>query len=121
MDICSNIKLENDIYIYLILKNGRLDYKLEYPNCKYNCIIWCEKCENINNNFNIYEKKEKGFVIYNSFNYEKIKINQIEKDRSLNPGCYLFVYNKTKLFVEFIENKISYYIEDNGITEINLG
>jgi len=98
MEITSKVCLEYKMFICFQLKNGKLEYELEYDE-KYE-----EEDEEPYDKFNVYE----------ILNKDKIKIHQtsITRNKSLKEGHYLFVFNKTKLFVNFINNKISYEIEE---------
>lgn len=59
-----------------------------------------------------YEIKDTGTNKYQNIYYKKVRHNPIERNKPLKDGFYLFVFNKTKLFVEFTNNKISYELED---------
>lgn len=113
MDIISKIYLENGVFICLNLKDGKLYYELEYNEEKYYGEPY--------GNFNVYEKNDSGMKKYKNINYKNVRHNPIEKNKSLKEGYYLFVFNRTKIFIELNNNKISYELEDIGIeTEIDL-
>jgi hypothetical protein len=113
MDITSKIYLETNVFICLNLQNNKLYYELEYNEEKYD--------EEAYNKFNVYEKNDTGINKYHDIYYKKIIHSPITKNKLLKEGFYLFVFNKTKLFIEFINNKISYELEDIGIeTETDL-
>ena len=109
MDINTKINLENNIYICLNLKDNKLDYNLEYDKTNYE-----DPC----NKFNVYKKDDNGLFKYNNIFYERIKYKYFQKNIPLNEGSYLFIFNKTKLFIEFVNNKISYEMEDINIEEL---
>ena len=110
MKILSSISLENNIYIMLSLDNSKLEYILEYEDDKEDYPSY--------DNFNVYVKNDNGTIKYKDIHYKKITNNSILKNKKLTEGFYLFIFNKTKLFVEFINNKITYEIEDIGIENI---
>lgn len=109
MDISSKICVENNIAILFELKNGLLYYDL--------------KCEGDYDVISIYKMfiaykqidTNNGLFNYNNVSYNKIKHNAIEKNKKLKEGNYLFIFNRTKIFVTFTGNKISYELEDVGI------
>lgn len=107
------IELENDIYLILILKDNKLEYELEYPRC--NDLILCDRIQTIYKTLKIYQKmeteNEKYIDITDNKHYAHDKYNNtlICNSRPLLSGIYLFVFNKNRFFVEFIENKITYY------------
>jgi hypothetical protein len=114
MDIVSKIKLENNIVICLNIKDDKLQYELEYDESIYD--------EEPYDKFNVYRKKyDETQIRYKNVYYEKVKHSPILKNTPLKEGFYLFIFNKTKLFIEFLNNKISYEMEDIGVeTEIDL-
>ena len=113
MDITSKIYLEIGVFVCLNLKDGKLHYELEYNEEKYDGEPY--------DKFNVYEKNDTGTNKYHNVYYKKVIHSPITKNKPLKEGFYLFVFNKTKLFIEFINNKISYELEDIGIeTEIDL-
>jgi hypothetical protein len=107
MDITSKIYLENGVFVCLSLKDDKLDYELEYNEEKYDGEPY--------NKFNVYKKINDGTKIYKNVYYENVRHNSIEKNKPLKEGYYLFVFNKTKIFIELNNNKISYELENNGI------
>ena len=112
MEILSKLKLENNIVVCLNLKNNNLHYELEYEN-NYDGEPY-EK-------FSVYEKNDKGSNQYNNTCYEKVKQSSITKNKPLKEGSYLFIFNRTKMFIDFVNNKISYELEDIGFEkEIDL-
>lgn len=110
MDITSKIYLENGVFICLNLHGGKLYYDLEYNEEHYDGEPY--------DNFNVYEKNNRGVNIYQNIYYEKISHNSIEKNKPLKEGSYLFVFNRTKIFIELNNNKISYELEADGIETI---
>jgi hypothetical protein len=113
MDITSKIYLENGVFVCLNLKDGKLNYELEYNEEKYDGEPY--------DNFNVYEKNDFGTKKYKNNYYKNVRHNQIEKNKPLKEGYYLFLFNRTKIFIELNNNKISYELEDIGIeTEIDL-
>lgn len=108
MDISSKICVENNVYILFELKNGLLYYNLEcegdYDVSIYKMFSAYKQIDTNNGPFN-----------YNNVSYNKIKHNAIEKNKKLKEGNYLFIFNRTKIFVTFTGNKISYELEDVGI------
>lgn len=113
MDITSKIYLENCVFVCLNLKDGELDYDLEYNEEKYDGEPY--------DKFNVYEKNDAGTNKYKNVYYKKVRHNPIERNNPLKEGHYLFVFNRTKIFIELNNNKISYELEDIGIeTEIDL-
>ena len=110
MDITSKIYLEIGVFVCLNLKDGKLHYELEYDGEPYD-------------KFNVYEKSDTGMKTYQTIHYNNVRHNPIEKNKPLKEGYYLFIFNRTKIFIEFNKNKISYELEDIGIgieTEIDL-
>lgn len=113
MDITSKIYLEIGVFVCLNLKDGKLHYELEYNEENYDGEPY--------DNFNVYEKNDNGMKTYQNIHYKNIRHNPIEKNKPLKEGYYLFVFNRTKIFIELNNNKISYELEDIGIeTEIDL-
>jgi len=110
MNIISKIKLQNNIFICLNLKNNNLCYELEYNEDNYN-----DEPYDI---FYVYKKKDTGTIRYKNIFYEKIKHSDFTKNKQLKEGLYLFIFNRTKIFIEFSDNKISYEMEDIGIEEL---
>ena len=107
MNITSKISLDNGVFICLNLKKGKLYYELEYNEEKYDGEPY--------DNFYIYEKNDTGMKKYQNIHYKTVNHNSLEKNKPLKDGYYLFVFNKTKLFIELNNNKISYELEDIGI------
>lgn len=111
MDINSKIYLENNIFICLKLKDGELEYELDDENY--------EGKEEPYDKFNVYEKNDAGNFKYKNIFYKRIKVHYFQKDDTLKYGHYLFTFNKINLFIEFMNNKISYELEEyNGIEEV---
>ena len=107
MYINSKIRLENNMFIVLILQNNNLYYELDYDEEMYIGEPYDE--------FNVYKHNPSGTLIINRIYYDKIPHNSIEKNNKLTDGNYLFMFNRTKLYVEFVHNKISYKLEDTGV------
>lgn len=113
MNITSKIYLETNINVCLNIVNCKLYYELECINNNFD--------EEYYKKFNIYKKNNEGLIKYKNIYYKQIHVSQIEKNKPLAEGVYLFVFNKTKIFIEFMNNKISFETEDDGIeTEIDL-
>lgn len=110
MEINSKIYLEYGIFIDLNLKDGKLEYDLDYDE-KYDMEPY--------DNFCIYEKNDAGNFKYKNFFYNRIKICYFQKDKPLKEGSYLFTFNKTNIFIEFMNNKITYELEEYiGMEEV---
>lgn len=114
MEIVSKIKLENNMFICINIKDDKLQYELEYDVNMYDGEPY--------DKFNVYRKKyDETPIKYKNVYYEKVKHSSITKNKPLKEGLYLFIFNKTKIFIEFLHNKISYKMEDIGVeTEIDL-
>jgi hypothetical protein len=113
MDITSKINLENGVFVRLELEEGRLSYELEYDEDHYLGNLTTREPYN---KFYVYEKNDTGIKRYRGIKYKKINTQgYLEKPKPLQEGFYLFVFNKTKLFVELSNNRISYELEDVGI------
>ena len=111
MDINSKIRLENNMFVILILQNNELYYELEYDEEVYIGEPYDE--------FNVYKYNQSGKHKINGNFYDKIIHNSIERNQPLNNGNYLFKFNHTKLYIEFIYNKITYKLEDIDIVDAN--
>jgi hypothetical protein len=107
MDITSKIYLDNGVFVCLNLQNGKLQYELEYNEEKYDGEPY--------DKFNVYEKNDAETNKYHNVYYKKVIHSSITKNKPLKEGLYLFVFNKTKLYIEFINNKISYELKDIGL------
>lgn len=114
MEIVSKIKLENNMNICLNIKDDKLYYELDFDINIYDGEPY--------DKFYVYRKKyDETTIKYKNDYYEKVKHSSITKNKTLKEGFYLFIFNKTKIFIEFLNNKISYEQEDNGVeNEIDL-
>ena len=97
LNVASKIKFENAIYVSLQLKDGKLCYELEYDSDNYD--------GEPDKLFKLYKKTD---GIYS----REIRQTGFLKNKPLKDGEYLFVFNRTKLFVKFTNNEISYKLED---------
>jgi hypothetical protein len=111
MELNSKINLETYIYIEFNLSNNKLNFELinKYDNN-----------DSDNDDLDIYQLKLykqniNGIINYNNINYTEINLNPLLKNKKLDEGYYLFIYNKTKLFIEFNDNKILFEIENIGV------
>lgn len=137
MDISSKIRVENNVSILFELKRGKLYYDLE--ECNINILPSIislaflfitpsvngseQFIKNIKNNktilykkLNVYQQIDTGLMEYNNICYEKT--NTTEKN--LNEGNYLFIFNRTKIFVTFTGNKMTYELEDVSLNDNNI-
>jgi hypothetical protein len=105
MNTESKIKLENDLYLCLYLKNNRLDYDLQYNEYIFNE-------EEIRNKFMICEENIDGSIVYDNKVYKKIT------ELILKEGNYLFILHKNIVFLQFSNNKISFTIDKDGVDNI---
>lgn len=109
MEITSKIYLENSVYISLSLKDCRLRYDFEYNNETYQ--------EEPYDSFNLYKQSDTGNKRYKNIYYKKIQHSSITKNKLLSEGFYLFVFKRTKIFLNFLSNKIVYELENNDIED----
>ena len=110
MEITSKIKLENGVFVCIHLIDDKLHYELEYNQNDFDGEPY--------DKFRVYERTNTGgtFKYKNSY-FKKIRLCAIDRNRPLKSGVFLFVFNRTKIFIEFIDNNISYELEDTGIED----
>lgn len=68
--------------------------------------------ENRTINLKLYERNDNGITSYQNLNYTEIKFCPIEKNCVSNYGQYLFIYNKSVVFVNYNLNNFSFRIDD---------
>jgi hypothetical protein len=112
MKLSSKIDLDKFIYIEFILLNNKLEFKL---------INISEDMEELNE-VKIFLYKKINAPDFNYNTYHEIITSPLLKNKKLDEGNYLFMYNTTQLFVEFTGNKITFkleYIEIDDDIEID--
>ena len=105
INLQSNIYLERRACISLRSKNNELYCKLTFNEDYYDEHVEVDPYEQVN----IY--KQINCPSYNVY-YEKITCSRIEETKLGECGFYLFVFNKSNLFVKFLSDEISYKLEN---------